>query len=443
MTRRKKVKIPERSVDEVTALSHEGRGIAHLTGKTIFIRGALPGEAVQFRTIQSRKQYDEGSVIAFTNPNPNRVAPHCQHFDICGGCSMQHLNHAAQIEHKQTVLLEQLQHIGHCQPKEVLPPLLAKQTAYRGKARLGVRFSNKTNSLVIGFREHSSGFFLVDLKNCAVLDERINNLIVPLRDCLNQLSIRDQIPQIEVATSDTEAAFVIRNMQACSETDREQLTLFGKTHQVRILLQPHKPDQLISLWPEGEVTLMEYQIPEFNCRLQFYPTDFTQINADLNRKMISLALHLLDVQQDEHVLELFCGIGNFTLPLARQAKQVTAVEGSASLVARAQQNAELNDLSNIEFQVADLSQDQQKQAWTQQSYAKLLLDPSRAGADEILKHLPHWQPKRIVYVSCNPATMARDANQIIAAGYELTQAGIMDMFPHTGHVESIAVFNRR
>lgn len=443
MSRRRK-KLPEPRTAVIESLSHDGRGICHIDGKVVFVHRALPGEEVKFRYCRTRGKYDEGDVLEVIKPSPLRIVPRCQHFGVCGGCSQQHLAADSQIRFKQERLLENLEKIGKVQPENILSPLTADPWGYRRKARLGVQYMRREQVVRVGFRERSSSF-LADLKRCEVLHPRIGERINDLSNLVGKLSVKDKIPQIEVAVGDDNAALVLRHLEALSEEDLSILSDFGKKNYLLMYLQSGGPKTVKCLWPEegspdGD-TRLSYRLPEFNVELCFQPIDFTQVNAALNQKMIHLALDLLDPQPDDRVLDLFCGLGNFSLPLATKAGAVVGVEGEAGLVERARDNARYNNLTNVEFFTADLNGDLSLETWYGEGFNKLLLDPPRSGAPVVVTNLPRPLPARIVYVSCDPATLARDAGTLVnEQGYRLLSVGVMDMFPHTAHVESIALF---
>lgn len=427
----------------ITSLSHEGRGIAKLDQKTLFIEGALPEETVSFHYTKRHKNFDEAKVENILVPSLDRQTPFCPHFDRCGGCTFQHASPTLQLAHKQSVLLEQLWHMGKVRPEEVLPPLTGPLQGYRKKARLGVRYVSKKGRVLVGFRERQSAF-LAELNECPVLDPRVGQLILPLRDLISSLTVYDKIAQIEVAVDDQRAALVFRNLAPLSAQDEANCREFAKTHQLWLYLQPGNPQTVYRLYPDETVEpLLSYKLPEFQLEFAFHPMDFTQINSEINSKLVSQALKWLDPTSNDTILDLFCGLGNFTLPIARFAKQVVGVEGSELMVERAQKNAQLNQLQNVEFYAENLQAETLTGAWCHRSYDKILLDPPRTGAKECIKLMGKFCPERIVYVSCNPATLARDAGLLVhEEGYRLIAAGIIDMFPHTQHVESMAVFER-
>lgn len=436
-----KQKVPQELVEvEITTLSPEGRGVAHVADETVFIHGALPGERVRFRYLQRRRGIGEGEVVDVLSPSPDRIEPKCAHFSICGGCSLQHLPAEQQRQLKQEVLRNQLERIGRVTPEEWLPPLAGPEWGYRRKARLGVKLVPKKGGVLVGFRERGSSF-IAALETCEVLDPRVGQRLRELAALVERLSVVRQLPQIEVAIGDDAVGLVFRHLAPLTAADRAELSAFGQQHGFLIYLQPGNESTVQLLWPAtAELT---YRLPDFEVELAFRPTDFTQVNAGINRAMVSRAIELLDPQPTEAVLDLFCGLGNFTLPLARRAGQVVGVEGEAGLVGRARDNARRNGLDNCEFHVADLSRDVRGLPWMQRRYDKLLLDPARSGAAELIPQIVGLGASRIVYVSCNPATLARDAGMLVREhGYRLRSAGIIDMFPQTAHVESIAVFER-
>ena len=447
MARRRK-KLPQEPVSaKIESLSHEGRGLAHVEGKTVFVNGALPGEDALFQYKKQRPKYDEAHALEITNPAAERVDAKCEFFGLCGGCSLQHMQHDFQIEHKQSVLMEQLTHIGKVKPKSVIPPLTGPQWGYRRKARLGVKYVEKKERVLVGFREKYSPF-IADMNSCEVLHPSVASLIEPLQLLITELSLIKQIPQIEVAVGDDVVALIFRHLSELTDEDKEKLKSFAEHHQVDIYLQSGGLDSVVPL--EGFTPRqLSYELPEFDLTMNFLPIDFTQVNIEINRAMVPRALELLEVNSEDRVLDLFCGIGNFTLPLARKAAIVLGIEGEHSLVERAKQNAELNNISNVEFRAIDLANEQLfdemlNEDFLKGEFNKLLLDPARNGAREVIEKMNLKLVEKIVYVSCNPATLARDAGILVNdKDFKLEQAGIMDMFPHTTHVESIAVFSRK
>ncbi len=425
----------------IESLSHEGRGLAHINGKTTFISGALPGEQVLFKYSNRRSRLDEGQTIEVIKPALERVEAHCLHFDLCGGCSLQHMDSDSQIKHKESVLLQQFEHMGKVQPKEILPPLTGPAWAYRTKARLSVKYVEKKAKVLVGFRENNSRF-IADLNQCEILHPKIGLKLKELQQLIGSLSIYNQIPQIEVAIGDDNVVLILRHLAPLNGEDRQKLSDFEKEHQLEFFLQSGGPDTVSKLNVEHNKGLY-YELPDYDLTIHFSPSDFTQINMDINRTMIDRVIKMLELNPEDSVLDLFCGLGNFSLPLARHCKQVTGVELLPTLIERAKMNALGNNISNAEFVVMDLAQDDLDAEFLHKAFNKLLLDPARSGADIILRKLPLNKVDIIVYVSCNPATLARDSQILVhEKGFKLLKAGVMDMFPHTSHVESIALFKK-
>ncbi|MDN5782969.1 MAG: 23S rRNA (uracil(1939)-C(5))-methyltransferase RlmD [Luteimonas sp.] len=429
---------------DILDLSHDGRGVARRdSGKTVFIAGALPGERVMARQTARSRSFDEAATLEVLEASPDRVEPRCIHFGTCGGCALQHLEESKQILAKQRVLLENLERIGHVTPEAVLPPLTDAAWGYRRKGRFSVRRVEKKDKTLVGFRERDPRF-VADLSECHTVIPRIGAAIPELSALVDGLDARRDIPQIEFIAGDATAghdgiALVFRHLQPLSEGDRLALLAFAQLHRFALFLQPGGVDSVHPLWPAEPQ--LSFRLPAWDIELKFRPLDFIQVNAGLNVKMIARTIELLDLQPGERVLDLFCGLGNFTLPLARVADTVVGVEGDAGLVARARENAAHNELPNAQFHAADLAQDLSGHAWMRAGFDRLLLDPPRSGADVVLKQLPLKGLKRIVYVSCHPASLARDAGYLVnERGWKLRAAGVMDMFPHTAHVESIAMF---
>ncbi|HHJ35535.1 MAG TPA: 23S rRNA (uracil(1939)-C(5))-methyltransferase RlmD [Gammaproteobacteria bacterium] len=438
--RRRKKRLPEDLVEvEITALSSEGRGIAHVDERTVFVDQALTGERVCFKYTRLTKSIAEGCAIEVLEASGSRVEPKCPAFKMCGGCSLQHMSSSAQIELKQDMLLDQLKHHG-VRPDEVLEPLLGPEYGYRHKARLGVRYVHKKEKVLVGFRERHSSF-ITETERCEVLHPSVGEIIGEIAECISQLEQKRSIPQIEVAVGDDQTVLVFRHLEILPESDRKQLSDFCQSHSLVCYLQAGKPDALELLYP-AQVAPLFYELPEEEVKIEFQPSDFTQVNPEINRRMVSNAIDYLALSEEDTVLDLFSGLGNFSLAMARRCSKVTAVEGSLAMVKKARDNALLNNIDNAEFIYADLYSDEVlRSPWIKQKFDKILLDPPRSGAAEILPALKKMKVKKIVYVSCHPATLARDAEVLVnTLGYRLSRAGIMDMFPHTGHVESIAVF---
>ncbi len=442
MSRRRRKKLPaEPVILDIEGLSHEGRGVAHLDGKTVFVAAALPGERASCQYTRQRGRFDEAKAVDILQAAPERVEPVCEHAQMCGGCSLQHMHTDAQIRHKQATMLELVQHAAGVQPDEVLPPLTGPVTGYRRKARLGVRYVLKKETMLVGFREKSSGF-LADIKSCKVMHPLVGERLMLLREMIGGLQAYQRIAQIEVAIDDEKTALIFRNLDPLCDSDTQHLKTFAQQQDIAVYLQPGGPDSIVPLWPEDGVDLF-YRLPDFDVEIHFQPWDFTQVNTEINRDMVARVIDLLDLSAEDHVLDLFCGLGNFTLPIARRAAQVIGIEGDPGLVKRAAENATRNGLDNVEFQVIDLAQEEMNFSFMQKAYDKLLLDPPRSGAQEILQQMDLSSLNSIVYVSCNPATLARDTEILVKQkGFRLSHAGVMDMFPHTAHVESIARFTR-
>ena len=437
--RKSKKRLPDPCASiEVEELVHDGRCVAHRDGKAVFIDGALPGENVGFEYLATHRKFDEGRVTRIHRPSADRVEPRCAHFGLCGGCSLQHLDAAAQIEAKQAVLLDNLERIGGVVPASILPPLTGPVWGYRTKARLGVKHVRNKGRVLVGFREKRRSL-VADLASCAVLHSAVGERLEALAGLIDRLAAKARLPQIEVAVTDTAAVLVFRHLDPLAEQDRSLLLQFGKQHELHIYLQSAGPDSLELLWPD--TSCLRYELPGQDVVIEFRPTDFTQINPAINRQIVDRVLQLLELRPADAVLDLFCGLGNFTLPLARQAAAVTGIEGESGLVSRARDNAGLNRIENASFHVADLSADNTEAAWAGGHYDKVLLDPPRSGAAAVVDVLGNIRPSRIVYVSCHPGSLARDAGRLVNDfGYRLEQVGVMDMFPHTAHVESIALF---
>jgi len=428
-------------------LGHDGRGVARWpeghanAGKTVFVAGALPGETVSVQQTARSRHFDEARTLEVIEASPERVQPRCPHFGTCGGCVLQHFAEERQIDAKQQVLLDNLQRIGHVAPLAVLPPLRGESWGYRRKGRFSVRRVEKKDKTLVGFREQDPRF-VADIRECHVVVPRLGFAIEALAGLVDGLDARRDIPQIEFIAGDAQSALVFRHLQPLSDTDLRKLEAFGAEHGFVMFLQPGGNDSVHPL--SGTAPQLSFRLPQWDVELLFRPLDFIQVNAKLNEAMIARALELLDVQPGERVLDLFCGLGNFTLPLARASGtgEVVGVEGEAALVQRARENATHNRLGNVQFHAADLSQDLSGHAWMKGGFDRLLLDPARPGAIEVLRQLPLKGLKRIVYVSCHPGSLARDAGFLVnEAGWTLREAGVMDMFPHTAHVESIAAFD--
>ncbi|MEX2480769.1 MAG: 23S rRNA (uracil(1939)-C(5))-methyltransferase RlmD [Gammaproteobacteria bacterium] len=431
---------PREPVDlQIDTLSHEGRGVARLDGKTVFVHGALPTEQVRARILRRRGRFDEAETLEVLQAAANRVTPRCAHFGTCGGCSLQHLSEDEQLRHKQQVLLELLHHHAGAAPDTLAEPVRGPQWGYRRKARLGVKHVTKKGGVIVGFRERASPY-VTDCRHCDILDPRIGARLPALRDLIAALSIPAQIPQLEIALSDSRAVLVVRHLAPLSGNDRDALAAFARTHGVEFYLQSGGPHTITPL--DGPARPLEYRVDDIV--LAFEPADFIQVNSVINQHMVETALHYLQPGAADDIADLFCGIGNFTLPLARRAGHVIGLEGEQALIERARSNAVANGIDNCSFDVADLALPTGLAGRLPGSVSKLLLDPPRTGALAVVENLDCSAMETIVYVSCNPVTLARDAGVLIRRqGYRLRETGILDMFPHTAHVESISVFERR
>mgnify|MGYP003624526124 FL=1 len=438
---------------EIKSLTHEGRGIGEYNGKKIFIDGALANELVKFKILRNKSKFIEGIAEEILEKSPRRVDPACKHFMVCGGCSLQHMSEDMQREIKQSTLKDNFLHFGNnVSPNEYLEPITDKQYGYRRKARLGVKYVIKKDKVLVGFRE-KNGRFLADIDSCPILYSKVSDLLVPLQELIFGMEARQQIPQIEVAVGDTDIALIFRNLVTLDISDKEKLINFAEKYNINLFLQPKGPDTVYRIYPLGNnENYLEYSLPDLNLSFKFLPTDFTQVNLNINRKLVNKALELLDINNQDVILDLFSGLGNFTLPMAKFAKKVIAVEGSDAMVQRGYLNAKNNNIDNIDFYATDLinleeaNKKSDYKLWFNNSYNKILLDPPRAGAKEIIELLhtiKDFNIEKIVYVSCNPATLARDAGILVNDyNYKMTKAGILDMFPNTKHVESMAVFEK-
>ena len=438
--RRKKPLSREPQLAVITDLTHDGKGVAHIEGKTVFIRSALPEEEVEFIYTRKRRQYDEGNLHQVIKASPLRIDAKCVHFSICGGCSLQHLSCDEQIKQKQKILLDNLQRIGHVDVQTVRSPLSGPHWGYRRKARLGVKYVEKKGKVLIGFREKGTSY-LADLLSCEVLHPSVGQRLTELSVLVRSLSCYQAIPQIEVAVGDSSTALVFRHLESLTDDDKEKLTSFAKNINVDIYLQSGGPDTITPLWPTSPE--LYYELQNYGIRNDFLPTDFVQVNAEINENIIPDVIAALKCDKNDHVLELFCGLGNFTLPIAQNVASVTAIEGEASLIERAKANAKKNNVNNVDYYVANLMDDVKSLPWwNSKKYSAVFLDPPRSGAEQVIPMIAAKKIPRIVYVSCNPATLARDAGLLVNEfGYTLVEAGVMDMFPHTAHVESIAIFS--
>ena len=426
---------------DIVDLANDGRGVARVDGKAVFIEGALPSERVRFRVFKRRKQMDEAGLVEVLVASKDRVTPRCSHFGVCGGCSLQHFSAPAQLAAKQGQLLENLQRIGNLQPERVLAPLKGPEWAYRRRARIGVKYVHKKGRVLAGFREREKPY-IADIQRCEVLLAPLALLPQQLAALAETLSIREKIPQVEVAAGDAATALVFRVLEPPSAEDLKKLTDFGDARSLQIFLQSGGLDTVRPV--RTDYAPLDYRVDGGNVLIEFGPVDFIQINRDINTSLVDAAINLLRPEATDVVLDLFCGLGNFTLPLARRAKRVVGVEGDAALVSKARANARRNAIDHAEFAVENLFEPAAFGSWANERFDLVLLDPPRAGAAELLPRMAQWRPRRVVYISCHPGSLARDAGILVATqGFTLTDAGVMDMFPHTTHVESIVVFERR
>ena len=424
---------------DIVDLAHDGRGVARVDGKAVFIDGALPGERVRFRVLKRRRQLDEAGLVDVLSASPERVTPRCAHFGVCGGCSLQHLAPAAQLAAKQNQLLENLQRIGKVQPAQILDPLRGPEWAYRRRARLGIKYVHKKGRVLAGFREREKPY-IADIKRCEVLLEPLAELPRELAALTETLEIREKMPQVEVAAGDGATALVFRVLEPPGASDLEKISAFGAQRGWQIFLQT---GGLETVRPVREdYPALSYAVDGGEVAIEFGPVDFIQVNREVNASMVSAAMAHLQPRAEDSALDLFCGLGNFTLPLARRARRVLGVEGDASLVAKARLNAARNAIGNAEFTAENLFEPNACGAWANERYDLVMLDPPRAGAAELMGRMGRWNPRRVVYISCHPGSLARDAGILAGQGFRLTAAGVMDMFPHTTHVESMAVFER-
>jgi 23S rRNA (uracil1939-C5)-methyltransferase len=424
----------------IESMSHEGRGIAHVNGKTVFVFGALLGERVLIQIQRSSRKFDQATTLEVIEGSPRRIEPRCAAFQVCGGCSLQHLDNEDQLALKQQALLDMMKH-AHIDIGKLIPALRAEAWGYRKKARLGVKYVDKKGRVLVGFRERNTPF-IADMLRCEVLLPGVGHKLDLLSELIGQLEARAQIPQIEVAADDARVQLVFRHLQPLCAHDQKLLADFGAAHGYLIQLQPGGPASVHNLYPE-EQSLSFDPLGDGSLSIAFGALDFVQVNSAINQKMVAQALSFLDLQSTDRVLDLFCGLGNFTLPMARQCALVTGIEGDPAMVARARESALANDIHNTEYHAVDLTSPESGYSWMQQEYDKILLDPPRSGAQEMAQLIGRFKARSIVYVSCQPSSLVRDAAIICDQGYQMTHLGIMDMFPQTAHVESMAVFEQK
>lgn len=441
MSRKKRLFSPEPIELDIVDLHDDGRGTTMHMEKLLLVEGSLPGEKVIAEIKGKKKKNLVAKTTAVLVASPDRVEPACPNAEICSGCCLQHQSSEAQILAKQAQLKTLFASEQVPEPEQWIEPLIGPKLGYRNKARLGVRYVEKKEKLLVGFRE-KNGRYIAELDRCPILTPAIGERLLALRDMIGELQAYDRIAQIEVSAGDNETALVVRHLDALTNADQQALIEFGKQNSLQIYLQPGGIKTVHKVWPADGYERLSYALPEFDLEMRFHPMDFTQVNAEINRKMIHQALEWLQPQRGDSVLDLFCGLGNFTLPLARRVAQVVGIEGSESAVLRAQENCRHNQIDNASFHEADLFEPFGEQTWANQNYDILLIDPPRSGAENVAHNLLSINPKKILYVSCNPKSLARDAKLITDAGYQITKGGVMDMFPHTAHVESMILFER-
>jgi len=440
MSRPRRRREPETA--RIASATHDGRGIAATEGKKVFVAGALPGEEVSFRRRKSHRNFDEAELLDVIAASPERIEPRCAAYGRCGGCSLQHVSDLQQRAIKQQALQDNFERIGRVTPSRWLQPLSGPSWNYRRRARLAVKDVHAKGRVLVGFRERHAPY-ITDMHRCEILGAPVDGMIDALSETIGRLSVRARLPQVEVSVADNAVGLVFRVLDDPTPADEDLLSEFGRNHGVRIYLQPGGLESVRLLFPPEAATALYYELPEFGLRIDFEPVGFVQVNREVNRRMVQLAVDLLDPSADDAVLDLYCGIGNFSLPLATRARKVLGVEGDARLVAAATANAVANGIGNVEFLQADLDSIDGSEEWLRRGWDLLLLDPARSGAQELAARIEAIGARRIVYVSCHPGTLARDAAVLVRdKAYRCDAAGIIDMFPHTAHVESVAVFSK-
>jgi 23S rRNA (uracil1939-C5)-methyltransferase len=421
----------------IVDLTHDGVGVADVDGRRLFVADALPGERVEIVLRKRRRKLQEADLVRVLEASPARVQPECKYFGRCGGCALQHLEHWSQVELKQRVVAEALKRIGGVEPREWLPPVVSEPWHYRRRARLGVKYVAGKNRVLVGFRERA-GPYITDMLGCPVLVPPVDGLLGELAELIEKSSVRERLPQIEVAVADGVVALVFRVLAEPSAADTEEFRAFGARHDIDLYWQRGGPGTIV---PMTRARPLTYELREHGLTFEFLPTDFVQVNAAVNAELVSTAVRLAEVQPADRVLDLFCGLGNFSLPLAQRAATLLGVEGDAGLVARAVRNAARNGVHNARFVTADLM----APGWSfyREPWDVVVLDPPRTGAEGPVAELDSSGVRRVVYVSCHPATLARDARALVEKhGFTLRAARVFDMFPHTHHVEALALFTR-
>lgn len=442
MGRRSRNKFPQEPIEMIIEdLSHDGRGVAKWNEKVVFVQNALPGEVVMAKLNRSTRNFNEALAVEIKTASSDRVDPKCEFYTVCNGCSMMHLHEEKQIDFKFNTLKSNFHKMSHVEPKAWIKPLTDSHWNYRRRARLSVKWVTAKDKMLVGFRE-KNGRFVADMNHCHVLEQPLADLLQPLATLFENMTIKAFIPQVECSMGDAVISLIIRHMKPFSTDDLDLLRDFSNTHGLQVYLQSKGPDTVMALEDYSEK--LNFKLPEYDLTYDFLPNDFIQVNRRMNEKMIAQAIDAMSLEADDVVLDLFCGLGNFTLPVAQKASQVIGVEGDRKLVERAVHNAALNQLENVQFFEADLTEDQSNSEWFQKQFTKVLIDPPRSGAWEILPLIAETTAKTLVYVSCHPASLARDTDRLVnELGFTLETAGVMDMFPHTSHVESMAIFSRK
>lgn len=420
----------------------DGRGVADQEGKKVFIPFTIPGERVTYQPRKKKKKFDEARLLEVLEPAAERVEAKCEYFTLCGGCTSQHIEIGAQLAFKQASVVETLRRIGRVEAKQIYPPISDKVWGYRRRARLAVKYVEKKGRALVGFREKDAPY-VADMLSCEVLHPNIANLISPLSDLISAFSIKAKVPQIECSVAENATSMVFRVLDAPSEKDLELLASFSQEHSIRVYLQTKGLDTVKALNDEVFEESLYFALPVGDLRIEFSPVDFIQVHHEINQRMVHQAIDWLDLKPHDRVLDLFCGLGNFTLPIATQVSKVLGIEGDEKLVERARHNATINSCEQAEFEVVDLFKVDENSEWLKQHWDAVVIDPPRAGAREVIMSLDKVAPAKILYVSCHPGTLARDAELLVhELGYECVRLGVMDMFPHTGHVETMALFTK-
>jgi 23S rRNA (uracil1939-C5)-methyltransferase len=433
---------PQPETAEIVDTLVDGRGVVQTSGKTVFVHGAIKGDKVSFVRRKKKRGYDEADLVEILRPGPDRVTPRCEAFGMCGGCSLQHLSSSRQLDLKQTVLLESLKRIGSVEPTRVLEPLSGEVWGYRRKARLAVKYVHRKERVLVGFRERNKPF-VTDMQRCETLHPAIGDHLPGLVELIEGMSIRERIPQIEAAAGDDAVAMIFRVLDPPTPADLDRFSDFESRTGVLVYLQSKGPDTIARLPGSPAHENLIYRVPAYDAKIEFTATDFIQVHGAINRSMIDQAIDLLQPDSQSRVLDLFCGLGNFSIPLATRAREVVGIELATDMVRRARENAAAAGIDNIHFDIADLSDPAGPQESSWQGFDQVLLDPPRTGALEMMPVLEAIGAARVLYISCHPGTLARDAGHLVRdLGYDLEAAGVVDMFPHTSHVESMALFRR-